>query len=290
MSTLVPGAASPLVAGERVLLRDRKGRRYLVTLEAGGEWHSHAGVLAHDDLIGRPEGAAVRTSKNMEVTVLRPTLEDLTLKMPRGAQVVYRKDQAMIVAMGDVRPGCTVVEAGAGSGALSLALLQAVGPTGRVVSYERREDHLDVARRNVEDFLGEAPANWDLRLGDLADALPQLSCDRLVLDVTEPWTLLEGVGQALRPGGILVAYMPTVPQVMQLAEALSADPRFGLVHTFETLVRDWHVSGLAVRPDHRMVAHTAFLTVARRVLTPDEGGPGAPAAAADGDGSGTPGG
>lgn len=277
MATFVPGADSPLVAGERVVLRDRKGRRYLVTLEPGREWHSHAGVVPHDDLIGRTEGAAVRTSKNMEVTALRPTLEDLTLKMPRGAQVVYRKDQAMIVAMGDIRSGCSVVEAGAGSGALSLALLQAVGPTGHVTSFERREDHLEVARRNVEEFLGEAPSNWELRLGDLADALPDLSCDRLVLDVTEPWVLLPGVGAALRPGGILVAYMPTVPQVMQLADALGADPRFGLVHTFETLVRDWHVSGLAVRPDHRMVAHTAFLTVARRVLPPEEGGPGAPA-------------
>ncbi|MFN2556384.1 MAG: tRNA (adenine-N1)-methyltransferase [Nitriliruptorales bacterium] len=270
MTSRPPGTDAPLAAGERVVLHDRKGRRYLIALEPGGEWHSHAGVLRHDDLIGLPEGAPARTSRNMEVTVLRPTLEELTLKMPRGAQVVYRKDQAMIIALGDIRPGCTVVEAGAGSGALSLALLQAVGAEGRIISYDRRADHLALAQRNVASFLGEAPANWEPREGDLADALPELSCDRLVLDVLEPWELVKGGGQALRPGGILVAYLPTVPQVMRLAETLESDGRFGLVRTIETLVRPWHVSGLSVRPDHRMVAHTAFLTLARRVLAAGE--------------------
>lgn len=272
MSTRLPGTDEPLAAGERIVLHDRKGRRYLIALERGGEWHSHAGTLSHDDLIGRPEGAAVRTSRNMEVTALRPTLEDFTLKMPRGAQVVYRKDQAMIIALGDIRPGCTVVEAGAGSGALSLALLEAVGPQGRIISYDRRADHLALARRNVASFLGESPANWDPREGDLADALPELRCERLVLDLLEPWELVKGAGEALRPGGILVAYLPTVPQVMRLAETLETDGRFGLVRTIETLMRPWHVSGLAVRPDHRMVAHTAFLTAARRVLTVEEQG------------------
>ncbi|MDP8960536.1 MAG: tRNA (adenine-N1)-methyltransferase [Actinomycetota bacterium] len=270
MSARPPGTDAPLAAGERVVLHDRKGRRYLVALEPGGEWHSHAGVLRHDDLIGRREGAPVTTSRNMQVTVLRPTLEDFTLKMPRGAQVVYRKDQAMIVALGDIRAGCTVVEAGAGSGALSLALLEAVGPQGRIISYERRADHLAVARRNVAAFLGELPANWEPREGDLADALPELQCERVVLDVLEPWELVKGAGEALRPGGILVAYLPTVPQVMRLAETLESDARFGLVRTIETLVRPWHVSGLAVRPDHRMVAHTAFLLLARRVLAVEE--------------------
>ncbi|MCA1713477.1 MAG: tRNA (adenine-N1)-methyltransferase [Actinobacteria bacterium] len=269
-----PGADQPLSAGERVVLRDRKGRRYLVTLEPGAEWHSHSGVLAHDDLIGRPEGCAVRSSKGMEVLVLRPTLEDFVLKMPRGAQVVYRKDQAMIVAIGDIRPGCTVVEAGAGSGALSLALLQAVGERGRVISFERREDHLEHARTNVTAFTGGHPDNWELRLGDVADALAGLSCDRLVLDLLEPWDLVKAAAEALRPGGIVVAYMPTVTQVARLTEALEDDGRFGLVRTSETLVRPWHVEGLAVRPSHRMVAHTAFLTVARRVLAASEGGPG----------------
>ncbi len=274
MTARLPGAPEPLAADERVVLQDRKGRRYLVTLEAGGEWHSHAGVLRHDDLIGRPEGSAARTSGNMEVTALRPTLEDFTLKMPRGAQVVYRKDQAMIVALGDIRPGCTVVEAGAGSGALSLALLQAVGPTGRVISYERRRDHLEVARRNVFGFLGEMPPTWELREGDLAEALPALEVDRIVLDVTEPWELVKGAGEALWPGGLLVAYMPTITQVTQLVETLESDGRFAFTRTLEVLVRDWNVAGRSVRPDHRMVAHTAFLTVARRVPTTAGGGPG----------------
>ncbi len=270
MTSRSPGSDAPLAAGERVVLHDRKGRRYLIALEPGGEWHSHAGVLRHDDVIGCPEGVAARTSRNMEVTVLRPTLEEFTLKMPRGAQVVYRKDQAMIVALADIRPGCTVVEAGAGSGALSLALLEAVGPQGRVISYDRRPDHLSLARRNVASFLGESPANWDPREGDLADAFPELRCERVVLDVLEPWELVKGAGDALRPGGILVSYLPTVPQVMRLAETLETDGRFGLVRTFETLLRPWHVSGLAVRPDHRMVAHTAFLMLARRVLAAEE--------------------
>ncbi|MGH3441809.1 MAG: tRNA (adenine-N1)-methyltransferase [Nitriliruptorales bacterium] len=273
MSTHFPGAAAPLGEGERVVLRDRKGRRYLIHLRAGGEWHSHAGMLRHEELIGAAEGTAVRTSKNMEVVALRPTLEDFVLKMPRGAQVVYRKDQAMIVALGDIRPGCTVVEAGAGSGALSLALLQAVGPEGRVISYERREDHLAHARENVASFLGGVPENWDLRAGDLADVLAELECDRLVLDLLEPWELVAGAAAALHPGGILVAYTPTVPQVQRLSETLEADGRFGLTTTSETLHRTWHVSGLAVRPDHRMVAHTAFLTTSRRLLHLDEGGP-----------------
>lgn len=269
MTARSPGAPEPLTAGERVVLRDRKDRRYLVELEDGGEWHSHAGMIRHDDLIGVPEGSEVRTSKDMSVLVLRPTLEDFVLKMPRGAQVVYRKDQAMIVALGDIRPGCTVVEAGAGSGALSLALLQAVGAGGRVISYERRDDHLGRARENVAAFLGGEPLNWEPRAGDLTDDLAELDCDRLVLDLMEPWDLVPAAASALRSGGILVVYMPTVTQVIRLAEALEDEVAFGLASTSETLVRPWHVAGLSVRPDHRMVAHTGFLTVARRLVDPD---------------------
>jgi tRNA (adenine57-N1/adenine58-N1)-methyltransferase catalytic subunit len=261
----LPGSENPLGAGEQVVLHDRKGRRYLVTLREDGEWHSHAGVLRHADLIGAREGAVVRTSGNMEITALRPTLEEFVLKMPRGAQVVYRKDQAMIIALGDVRPGCMVVEAGAGSGALSLALLEAVCSSGRVVSFERREDHLENARRNVESFLGALPDNWDPRLGDVVESLADIACDRVVLDLLEPWEAVPAAGTALRPGGLVVAYMPTVPQVMRMVESLGDDPRFGLVRTAETLLRPWHVAGLAVRPDHRMVAHTGFITVARRL-------------------------
>ncbi|MDX1621832.1 MAG: tRNA (adenine-N1)-methyltransferase [Nitriliruptorales bacterium] len=263
---VIPGSREPLAEGELVVLRDRKKRRYLVTLEAGGEWHSHAGMISHDELIGGSEGAALRTSKGMEVIVLRPTREEFVLKMKRGAQVIYPKDQAMIVARADIRPGSTVIEAGAGSGALSLALLAAVGERGTVISYEIREDHLEVARHNVAQFLGAEPSNWQPHLGDLGDVLPDLEAHRVILDVLKPWELVDGAGSALAPGGVLLAYMPTVTQVMRFVETLDDDDRFGDLQTTETLVRDWDVSGLSVRPAHRMVAHTAFLTTARRVV------------------------
>jgi tRNA (adenine57-N1/adenine58-N1)-methyltransferase catalytic subunit len=278
---VLPGTDAPLAGGELVVLTDRKGRRYLVDLVAGTEWHSHAGLVAHDDLIGVPEGTAVRTNRNMEVTVLRPTREDFVLKMKRGAQVIYPKDQAMIVAAADIRPGCTVVEAGAGSGALTLALLAAVGPTGRVLSYERRDDHARVAVRNIERFHGGRPDNWDLVIGDLADDLAELRAHRLILDLLEPWSMVDAAGSALPPGAIALAYMPTVPQVMRFTDALWADGRYADVRTTETLVRPWDLDGLAVRPAHRMVAHTAFLTTARRVPPRDEGGPPPPRRKAD---------
>jgi len=270
---VLPGTDAPLAAGELVLLLDRKGRRYLIDLEPGAEWHSHGGLLAHDDLIGVPEGTAVRTAKSMEVVVLRPTREDVVLKMKRGAQVVYAKDQAMIVASADIRPGCTVVEAGAGSGALTLALLAAVGPEGRVLSFERREDHARIARRNVERFHGAVPDNWELIIGDVVDELPAHRPHRVVLDLLEPWLVVPAVADALAPGGIVLGYMPGVPQVMRFNDTLWADGRFAQLRTTETLVRPWDVDGLAVRPAHRMVAHTAFLTTARRVPRRDEGGP-----------------
>jgi tRNA (adenine57-N1/adenine58-N1)-methyltransferase catalytic subunit len=273
---VLPGTDAPLAPGELVVLIDRKGRRYLVTLEPGEEWHSHAGLVPHDALIGAVEGTAVRTNRNMEVVVLRPTRDDFVLKMKRGAQVVYPKDQAMIVAEADIRPGCTVVEAGAGSGALTLALLAAVGPTGRVISFERRDDHARIARRNVVRFLGHEPENWELREGDVVAGLADVRAHRLVLDLLEPWAVVEAAAGALAPGGIVLSYTPTVPQVMRTTEALWADGRFTDVRTTETLVRGWDVDGLAVRPKHRMVAHTAFLTTARRVPSREEGGPPPP--------------
>ncbi len=260
-----PGHPDPLSAGEKVLLLDRKQRRYLVTLEPGGEFHFHGGAVAHDDLLGRPEGSWVRSAKGSLLLAVRPTAADWTLKAPRGAQVVYPKDQAMIVALGDIAPGAAVVEAGAGSGALTCALLRAVGPTGRVLSFELRPDHAVVAERNVRQRFGGQPENWELRVADVVEDLPAERCDRVVLDLVDPWSVLKPASDALHPGGILVAYTPTVPQVMRLREALDADPRWGLARTTETLVRDWHVDGLSVRPDHRMVAHTAFITTARRL-------------------------
>jgi tRNA (adenine57-N1/adenine58-N1)-methyltransferase len=273
---VIPGDPAMLGAGEVVVLRDERGRRSLVTLASGGMWHSHSGAVSHDLLIGSPEGTTVATPKGVEVIALRATREDFILKMQRGAQVVYPKDQAMIVALADIRPGLRVVEAGAGSGALSLALLDAVGPTGSVLSVERREDHAVDAQRNVERFLGEVPANWTLEIGDVADVLLATRAHRVVLDLPEPWRALDGVAAALSPGGILVTYLPSVPQVMEVTEALWAHGSFTDVSTSETLVRGWDVDGLAVRPAHRMVAHTAFLTRARRVPTRDEGGPALP--------------
>ncbi len=273
---VLPGTDAPLAAGELVVLTDRKRRRYLVTLTPGDEWHSHSGVVEHDRLIGVPEGSALRTNRNMEIVVLRPTREDFVLKMKRGAQVVYPKDQAMIVAAADVRPGATVLEAGAGSGALTLALLAAVGPTGRVVSFERRDDHAAVARRNVQRFLGQEPENWELVLGDVTELMGGHRGHRVVLDLLEPWTVVPAAVGALAPGGIVLAYMPTVPQVMRFTDTLRDDGHFADIRTSESLVRGWDLDGLAVRPAHRMVAHTAFLTTARRVPTREEGGPPPP--------------
>jgi tRNA (adenine57-N1/adenine58-N1)-methyltransferase catalytic subunit len=273
---VVPGDPAPLGAGEVVVLRDERGRRSLVTLVSGGVWHSHSGAVDHDRLIGAPEGTTVATPKGVEIIALRATREDFILKMQRGAQVVYPKDQAMIVALADIRAGLRVVEAGAGSGALSIALLDAVGPTGTLLSVERREDHAIDARRNVERFLGGPPANWDLELGDVAEVLMRTTAHRVVLDLPEPWHALDGVAHALHPGGIVVTYLPSVPQVMEVTEALWAHGGFTDVATSETLVRGWDVDGLAVRPAHRMVAHTAFLTRARRVPTREQGGPALP--------------
>ncbi|MBA3620764.1 MAG: tRNA (adenine-N1)-methyltransferase, partial [Euzebyales bacterium] len=254
-----------------VLLIDRKQRRYLLTLRDGGEFHTHHGVLAHADLLGRPEGSTVRTTKGATLLALRPTAADWTVKAPRGAQVVYPKDQAMIVGLADVCPGATVVEAGAGSGALTAALLRAVGPTGLVVSFELRDAHADVAERNVADRFGGHPPNWDLRRGDVVSGLAEITCDRVILDLLEPWAASKPAADSLHPGGILLAYTPAITQVMRLREALDADARWGMAATVETLVRAWHVDGLAVRPDHRMVAHTAFLTTARRLADPGAG-------------------
>jgi tRNA (adenine57-N1/adenine58-N1)-methyltransferase len=272
MSPRHPGSPAALAEGERVLLQDRKGRRYLQTLRAGASFHFHGGHVAHSAMIGSPEGTSVRSSSGQSLLVLRPTSADLTVKAPRGAQVVYPKDQAMIVQLGDIAPGLTVAEAGAGSGALTCALLRAVGPEGRVVSFELRDDHADIAERNVAERFGGSPPNWELRRDDVVAGLSALRCERVVLDLLDPAAVLKVAAEALHPGGILVAYTPTVPQVMRLREGMDADPRWGLAQTSETLLRAWHVDGLAVRPDHRMVAHTAFLTTARRL--PGEEPPG----------------
>ncbi|CCG03556.1 tRNA (adenine-N(1)-)-methyltransferase [Blastococcus saxobsidens DD2] len=253
------------VAGDRVQLTDPKGRLHTVVLTPGKQFHTHRGAIEHDDLIGAPEGSVVHSTANTGYLALRPLLADYVLSMPRGAQVIYPKDAAQIVGFGDIGPGMRVLEAGAGSGALSCSLLRAVGSGGSLTSYERREDFLDVARSNVGAFFGEVPGNWTLRLGDLADHPAEEVVDRVVLDMLEPWAVLPTVAAALRPGGVLVGYVATVTQLSTYVEALRAQGVWTEPYAWESLLRPWHAVGLAVRPEHRMVAHTAFLVTARRL-------------------------
>jgi tRNA (adenine57-N1/adenine58-N1)-methyltransferase catalytic subunit len=260
-----PSASGPFRVGDRVQLTDPKGRRYTLLLAEGGQYHTHRGGIAHDDVIGRAEGSVITSAGGTAYLALRPLLADYVLSMPRGAQVIYPKDAAQIIMWGDIFPGARVLEAGAGSGALTCSLLRAVGESGRVTSYERREDFADVARANVGAFFGGVPANWDLRLGDLAEHPADEVVDRVVLDMLEPWAVLPTVAAALRPGGVLVGYVATVTQLSTYVEALRAQGVWTEPYAWESLVRPWHAVGLAVRPEHRMVAHTAFLVTARRL-------------------------
>jgi tRNA (adenine57-N1/adenine58-N1)-methyltransferase catalytic subunit len=255
----------PLRAGERILLVDRKDRRYLVRLVPGGTFHTHNGVLEHDDLIGGHEGAEVESRAGPQskaggsrYLVLRPTLADVVLKMPRGAQVIYPKDLGAILIAADVFPGAHVLEAGVGSGALSMTLLRA---GARVTGYEIRADFARTAQRNVADVLGDG-APFEVHDRDVYEGIEEEGLDRVVLDLPEPWRVLPHAEKALAPGGILLAYLPTINQTAELREAM-ARSRFGMAETAEILRRTWHVEGRSVRPDHRMVAHTGFLTTAR---------------------------
>lgn len=259
-----PGSG-PFRAGERVQLTDPKGRLHTVTLEAGKQFHTHRGAIEHDALIGASEGSVVPSTAGTLYLALRPLLVDFVLSMPRGAAVIYPKDAAQIITMGDIHPGATVLEAGAGSGSLTCALLRAVGPTGRVVSYEIREDHADVAVRNVETFFGERPPNWDLRLSDAAEHGATEAVDRVILDMLSPWDVLAHMAAALNPGGVLIGYVASTTQVSRLVEAIRALGGFTEPAAWETFMRGWHVVGLAVRPEHRMIGHTAFLVSARRL-------------------------
>jgi tRNA (adenine57-N1/adenine58-N1)-methyltransferase len=251
-----------------VQLTDPKGRLHTVLLEAGKAFHTHRGAVAHDDLIGRPEGVVVTATSGTPYLALRPLLVDYVLAMPRGAAVVYPKDAAQILSMGDIFPGAHVLEAGAGSGALTCSLLRAVGEAGRVTSYERRPDFAEVARANVTRFFGAAPGRWTLQVGDIAEYLApdgEPDVDRVVLDMLAPWEVLDAVSKPLRPGGVLVGYVATTTQLSRLVEAIREHGTFTEPAAWETLLRPWHVVGLAVRPEHRMIAHTAFLVSARRL-------------------------
>ena len=259
----------PFAVGDRVQLTDAKGRHYTMVLAPGGEFHTHRGVVMHDAVIGQPEGSVVKATGGDAFLVLRPLLIDYVMSMPRGAQVIYPKDAAQIVHEGDVFPGARVFEAGAGSGALTCSLLRAVGSAGRVVSYEVREDHAEHARRNVHTFFGRLPDNWQLVVADLAAAdaadLPAASVDRAVLDMLAPWEVLDVVARAIVPGGVLIVYVATVTQLSKVVEALREQKCWTEPRSWETLQRGWNVVGLAVRPQHNMRGHTAFLVSVRRL-------------------------
>jgi tRNA (adenine57-N1/adenine58-N1)-methyltransferase len=250
--------------GDRVQLTDAKGRHYTMVLAPGAEFHTHRGAIAADTVIGLPEGSVVKSTNGDPFLVLRPLLIDYVLSMPRGAQVIYPKDAAQIIHEGDVFPGAHVLEAGAGSGALTCSLLRAVGPQGTVTSYEVRDDHAPHAERNVTTFFGEHPANWHLRIANVADYDgPQV--DRAVLDMLAPWEVLEAVGGALVSGGVLIIYVATVTQLSRTVEALREQQCWTEPRSWETLQRGWDVVGLAVRPQHSMRGHTAFLISARKL-------------------------
>lgn len=262
----------PLSAGEWVRLVDGKGRKHNIQLVEGKSFHTNKGAISHDELIGRDEGFTVTSTSGGEYLVFRPLLSEFVVSMPRGAAVVYPKDAAQIVAMADIFPGARVVEAGAGSGALSCSLLRAVGPTGSLRSWERREEFAEVARKNVAQFfsgtLEEPHPAWDLAVGDLVEELPKVeegSVDRVVLDMLAPWECVDAVAHALAPGGLVVGYVATTTQLGRFVETLRAHGEFTEPQPWETLVRDWHVEGLAVRPAHSMNGHTGFLVTSRRM-------------------------
>jgi tRNA (adenine57-N1/adenine58-N1)-methyltransferase catalytic subunit len=254
----------PFAAGDQVQLTDPKGRMHQIILSDGGTFHTHRGALAHDDLIGAPEGSVVVASSGTAYVALRPLLADYTLAMKRGAAVVYPKDAAQIVAFADVFPGARVLEAGAGSGALSCWLLRAVGEQGTLVSFERRPDFAEIARRNVEQFFGGAPPTWQLVNGEFSpEGLADF--DRVILDMLAPWDCVDAVASVLAPGGLACCYVATTTQLSRTVETLRGHGGFDEPAAWESLVRGWHVEGLAVRPQHRMVGHTGFLVTARRL-------------------------
>lgn len=246
---------------ELALLIDNRKRKYMITLCEGKEFHCHSGIVKHDDIIGSDPGSQVLTSKNITFRAIRPSLSDYVLKMPRGAQVIYPKDHGSIVTFADIFPGANVLESGVGSGALSLSLLRAIGEKGSLLGYEKRQDFAEQAIRNVHKFMGK-DAPWRVDVRDIYEGIDETELDRIVLDLPEPWNVIDHAEKALIPGGLLISYLPSILQVSRLREKLESS-KFGMESTFETMLRGWHIEGQAVRPDHRMVAHTGFLTTAR---------------------------
>lgn len=256
-------------AGDKVQLTGPKGRLNTITLVKGGAFGTHRGDLKHDDVIGKPDGSVVATQNGVEYLALKPLMNDFVLSMPRGAAIIYPKDAATILVEGDIFPGAVVVEAGVGSGALSMYLLRAIGEDGVLHSFERRSEFAEIASGNVKSQLGTNPKNWKIHLGDLQEQLPKKlkaqSVDRVVLDMLAPWECIDVCAEVLAPGGLIIVYVATVTQLSRVAEDLRATRAFTEPAAFESLVRPWHLQGLAVRPEHRMIAHTGFLLTARRL-------------------------
>lgn len=264
-----PALRGPFRLGDRVQLTGPKGRMNTITLEAGAEFHSHKGMISHEDIVGLPDASVIANNSGEEYLALRPLLSDFVMSMPRGAAIVYPKDAAQIVSLADIFPGARVVEAGVGSGALSLHLLRAVGPEGEVHSFERRDEFAEIARANARAYAGTDPANWTVRVGDLQEELPNAleagTVDRVVLDMLAPWECVDVTAEALAPGGVVICYVATVTQLSRTVEQFRRSGLFTHPQASETMVRGWHVEGLAVRPDHRMVGHTGFLVTARKL-------------------------
>lgn len=262
-------ATGPFKIGDKVQLTGPKDRLYTITLTEGGTFGTHRGDIKHDDILGKPEGSVIVNGFGVEYLALRPLLTDFVMSMPRGAAIIYPKDSAQIIVEGDIFPGARVIEAGVGSGALSLYLLRAIGSSGRLDSFERREEFAAIARANVISHTGRDPENWDIHLGDLQAELPSFvsrgNADRAVLDMLAPWECIDAVAEALVPGGLILGYVATVTQLSRFTEALRESGHFAEPQAWESMVRGWHLEGLAVRPEHRMIGHTGFLVTARRI-------------------------
>ena len=256
---------SEFKVGDRVQLTDAKGKMHTISLQLNQEWHTHNGWLVHNEVVGLPEGSVVETTGGLKFLAFKPLLADYVLAMPRGATIVYPKDAAMILGVADIAPGVSVLEAGVGSGALSISLLRAVGSKGSVDSFEKREEFATIATKNVNQYFGESPSNWNLELGAVQDFVHVKQYDRVVLDMLAPWECIDMASKVLVPGGVFIAYVATTTQLSQTAEAIKASACFTEPESSETIVRGWHHEGLAVRPQHRMIAHTAFLIMARRL-------------------------
>lgn len=254
-----------MAAGDWVRLTDPKGRKHNLQLEAGKEFSTKKGQIRHDDLIGRPEGIVIESSMGAQYQVFRPLLHEYVVAMPRGAAIIYPKDAAQIIAMADIFPGARVVEAGAGSGSLTAYLLRAIGPEGLLASYELREEFAETAARNVDQLVGGNHPAWKLTVGDVREVIAETDIDRLILDLVDPWTCIALAAERLIPGGVMCAYVATTTQLSLFVESVRENGGFTEPHAWETIQRDWHLEGLAVRPEHKMIGHTAFLVTTRRM-------------------------